>query len=70
MVTHDVDEALLLSDRIVLLAASPHADGATIANIFTPSVPRPRANHDPALVALREELLAGLGVTELASSKG
>lgn len=70
MVTHDVDEALLLSDRIVLLDNSPHTAGATIANIFTPSVPRPRANHDPALVALREELLAGLGVTELASSKG
>ena len=70
MVTHDVDEALLLSDRIVLLDASPHAEGATIANIFTPPVPRPRASHDPALVSLREELLAGLGVTSLASSKG
>ena len=70
MVTHDVDEALLLSDRIVLLDASPHTEGATIANIFTPPAPRPRASHDPALVALREALLAGLGVEPLASSKG
>lgn len=70
MVTHDVDEALLLSDRIILLDASPHTPGATIANIFTPPVPRPRASHDPALVSLREQLLSGLGVQPLAPSKG
>lgn len=70
MVTHDVDEALLLSDRIVLLDDSPHAEGATIANIFTPPVPRPRLSHDPALVSLRGQLLAGLGVQTLTTSKG
>lgn len=70
MVTHDVDEALLLSDRIVLLDAAPHTEGATIANIFTPPIPRPRVSHDPALVSLREQLLAGLGVHSLATSKG
>lgn len=70
MVTHDVDEALLLSDRIILLDDSQHAEGATIADIFTPPVPRPRASHDPALVSLREQLLLGLGVQPLASSKG
>lgn len=70
LVTHDVDEALLLSDRVVLLDAAPHAPGATIANIFTPPTPRPRVSHDPALVALREQLLAGLGVESLATSKG
>ena len=70
MVTHDVDEAILLSDRIVLLDAAPHTPGATIAKIFTPPVPRPRASHDPALVELREQLLAGLGVQPLATSKG
>ena len=70
MVTHDVDEALLLSDRIILLDNDPHIEGATIANIFTPPVPRPRASHDPALVSLRKQLLTGLGVQPLASSKG
>jgi len=70
MVTHDVDEALLLSDRIILLDDSQHAEGATIADIFTPPVPRPRASHDPALVSLREQLLLGLGVQPLAPSKG
>lgn len=69
MVTHDVDEALLLSDRIILLDDSPHTAGATIANIFTPPVPRPRVSHDPALVTLREQLLTGLGVQPLAPSE-
>ena len=71
MVTHDVDEALLLSDRIILLGQAEHTDGATITNIFTPPIPRPRASHDPALVSLRDELLTGLGVEPLtASAKG
>lgn len=69
MVTHDVDEALLLSDRIVLLDDAQHTDGATIANIFTPPVPRPRVSHDPALISLREQLLTGLGVQVLATSE-
>lgn len=62
MVTHDVDEALLLSDRIILLDDSPSTAGATIAKIFTLPIPRPRVSHDPALVSLREQLLTGLGV--------
>lgn len=62
MVTHDVDEALLLSDRIILIDDSPSTAGATIANIFTLPVPRTRVSHDPALVSLREQLLTGLGV--------
>ena len=70
MVTHDVDEALLLSDRIILLDDAEHAEGATISKIFTPPIPRPRASHDPALVSLREQLLTGLGVETLTSSKG
>lgn len=70
MVTHDVDEALLLSDRIILLDDAEHAEGATITKIFTPPIPRPRASHDPALVSLREQLLTGLGVESPTSSKG
>lgn len=69
MVTHDVDEALLLADRIILLDDAPQTDGATIANIFTPPVPRPRVSHDPALVSLREQLLTGLGVQPLVTSE-
>ena len=39
MVTHDVDEAVLLSDRIVMLTNGP---AATIGEIHTVGIPRPR----------------------------
>lgn len=70
MVTHDVDEALLLSDRIILLDTAERSEGATITKIFTPPIPRPRVTHDPALVSLRQQLLTGLGVESLTSLKG
>ncbi len=39
MVTHDVDEAVLLSDRIVMMTNGP---AATIGNILSVDLPRPR----------------------------
>ena len=39
MVTHDVDEAVLLSDKIVMLTNGP---GATIGEVLTVDLPRPR----------------------------
>ena len=39
MVTHDVDEAVLLSDRIVMMTNGP---AATIGEILTVNLPRPR----------------------------
>jgi nitrate/nitrite transport system ATP-binding protein len=39
MVTHDVDEAVLLSDRIVMLTNGP---AATIGEILSVALPRPR----------------------------
>ena len=39
MVTHDVDEAVLLSDRIVMLTNGP---AATIGEVLTVELPRPR----------------------------
>jgi nitrate/nitrite transport system ATP-binding protein len=39
MVTHDVDEAVLLSDRIVMMTNGP---AATIGEIVTCRLPRPR----------------------------
>ena len=55
-VTHDVDEALFLGDRVALLGA-----GRLIA---VRDVPRPReraAHDDPARIALRREVLTSLG---------
>ena len=39
MVTHDVDEAVLLSDRIVMMTNGP---SATIGEILPVTLPRPR----------------------------
>lgn len=53
MVTHDVDEAILLSDRILVMSPSP--DATVIADIAV-DLPRPRSNVDPD-PALRHELI-------------
>ena len=39
MVTHDVDEAVLLSDRIVMMTNGP---AATIGEVLRVDLPRPR----------------------------
>ncbi|MGH2976545.1 MAG: ABC transporter ATP-binding protein, partial [Solirubrobacterales bacterium] len=58
-VTHDVDEALKLSDRIVVLSHGKIVDDLNI------DFARPRTDalrSDPAAIALRERLLARLGL--------
>ena len=56
LVTHDVVEALLLGDRVLVMA------GGTIAHEVRIDVPRPRDVGHPELLALRTRLLAELGV--------
>ncbi|WP_405490646.1 ABC transporter ATP-binding protein [Nocardia sp. NBC_00511] len=58
LVTHDVDEALLLADRALVLAEG------RIAREITIDLPRPRRREHPEFVALRAELLAELGVAQ------
>ena len=63
LVTHDVDEALYLADRVVLLAQDPDGpEGASIRRILSVPGARPRDRGDATLAALRAELLDGLGV--------
>ncbi len=62
LVTHDVDEALQLADRIVLLGADDDAPGATIRRVLEVGRRRPRDRGDAQLAVLRAELLSLLGV--------
>ncbi len=61
MITHDVDEAVLLSDRIVMMTNGP---AATIGEILEIDLPRPRNRlalaEDPKYVHLRSEVLTFL----------
>jgi nitrate/nitrite transport system ATP-binding protein len=61
MVTHDVDEALFLSDRIVMMTNGP---AATVGEILEVKFPRPRSRkqllEDPEYYRLREELIGFL----------
>jgi nitrate/nitrite transport system ATP-binding protein len=60
-VTHDVDEAILLADRVVMMTNGPQARIGKIMNI---DLPRPRTRkalvEHPKFYAYREELLAFL----------
>jgi sulfonate transport system ATP-binding protein len=56
LVTHDVDEALLLADRVAVL------EHGKIALDMRIPLDRPRRHDDPVFSRLRGELLAALGV--------
>ncbi len=53
-VTHDIDEALYLADRIIVLSNKP----TVVREIVTVDAPRPRNAQDSALKALRAHLVA------------
>ena len=55
-VTHDVEEAIVLADRVWILAPRP---GRVLAELPV-SLPRPRSRTDAAVVALRERALRAL----------
>jgi sulfonate transport system ATP-binding protein len=61
LVTHDVDEAVILADRVLVLRAGA-TGGAGIAAEFGIAIPKPRDRGDPRITALRDQLLEQLGV--------
>ncbi|POH63464.1 MULTISPECIES: ABC transporter ATP-binding protein [Cryobacterium] len=82
LVTHDVDEALQLADRIILLGQEPASTGAaqavggattpgaTIVQELTVPGNRPRDRGSAELAELRGRLLAGLGIDRHGEARG
>lgn len=63
LVTHDVDEALQLADRIIVLGSDgTDTPGCTIVRTVNVPGPRPRDRASSELAGLRSSLLASLGV--------
>ena len=59
LVTHDVEEALLLADRVIVLSDRP----ASIVAEVRVDRPHPRRRDDADLIALRQSLLETLGIS-------
>ena len=70
LVTHDVDEALQLSDRIILLGSEDGETGSIILQTLKVPGTRPRDRGSAELAELRAELLAGLGVNRHGYPRG
>ncbi len=57
LITHDPLEALLLADKILVMAGQP----ASLDEVAVPQTARPRRPDDPELIGLQESLMARLG---------
>ena len=58
LVTHDIDEALYLAERVLVLSERP----ARVLIEVTVDMPYPRHRGTPRFTALRQQVLEGLGL--------
>ena len=56
MITHDIEEALSLADEIYLLSTRP----MSVSGRYVLTLPKPRSDHDPALTAMKADILKKL----------
>lgn len=59
LITHDVDEAVHLADRVMVLSPRP----TKIQKIFNVTQPHPRKLSDPELMIMRDDILSELGIS-------
>lgn len=64
LVTHDVEEAIHMADRILILSARP----AKIRTVINVPFPHLRKLSSPDVLALKEQILRELGVEALATT--
>jgi NitT/TauT family transport system ATP-binding protein len=57
-VTHDIDEAVQLGDRVVVLSSRP----ARVQDVLSIDIPHPRNISSPRYLQLRDELLKQIGL--------
>ena len=57
-VTHDIDEAVQLADRVVVLSSRP----ARVQDVLTIDIPHPRNISSPRYLQLRDDLLKQIGL--------
>lgn len=58
LVTHDVEEAIYIADRVIILSARP----ARLEADMPISLSRPRAREDPRLFRLKQQILSTIGI--------